>query len=73
MLEIIKKGLALEPNDKLDLSNIEKDAEKAKSDKKNKDDGSIQMSVAKCKGEWTMLSMSFEEYANGLNKAVEKL
>lgn len=73
LLEIIKKGLALEPNDKLDLSNIEKDAEKAKSDKKNKDDGSIQMAVAKCKGEWTMLSMPFSEYASGLKKAVEKL
>lgn len=71
LLRIIESALALSPMEKPDFSNIDKDAEKAKSDKKNADDGKIKMAVAKSKNEWTMLSMSFEEYRAALVSARE--
>lgn len=74
LLALIEKALALDPVERVDFSNLAKDAEKARSDKKNADDGNIRTSVAKRKGEWTSLSLPFEEYkaallqaANGLN------
>ena len=66
LLRIIESALALAPMEKPDFSTIEKDAEKAKSDKKNADDGKIKMAVAKSKNEWTMLSMPFEKYRAAL-------
>ena len=72
LLKIITQAIALAPAEKLDLSHIEKDAEKAKSDKKNADDGKIKMAVAKSKNEWTMLAMPFEEYRAALLAAVRE-
>lgn len=72
LLEIVEKALALAPIGKVELSNLEKDAEKARSDKKNKGDGSICTSVAKRKGEWTAWTLSFEEYKTALIKAAQK-
>ena len=43
-----------------------KAAEKARSDKKNTDDGLIQMAVAADRGKWAMLSLPFPEYRDGL-------
>lgn len=69
LLKIVESALALAPVAALDISHIEADAEKAKSDKKNADDGKIKMAVAKAKNEWTMLSMDFEDYRAALVKA----
>ncbi len=69
LLELVRRALALEPVGRFDYSEIEKDAEKARSDKKNADDGRIKMSVAKALGEWRMFALDFEEYRSALKKA----
>lgn len=71
LLAIIKSALAVSPQNEMDFSDIESYAEKAKTDKKNGDDGLIVMSVAKEKGEWTVLSLPFMEYQKALKKALE--
>lgn len=70
LLTIIEKALAIEPSEEIDVSNIEQDAEKARLDKKNADDGKIKMAVAKNYGEWTMYSLPFEEYRKALKMAL---
>ena len=72
LLKIIEAALALAPQNKSDFSRLDKDAEKARSDKKNKDDGKITMSVAKKKNEWTVFSLPFADYRAALVKAAEK-
>lgn len=62
LIAIVKRAIGQNPKENVDFSNIEKDAEKAKSDKKNADDGQIKMAVPKRKDEWTMLSLPFEKY-----------
>ncbi len=62
LLKIVKKALQMQPSTKTNFVNIAKEAENARSDKKNTDDGMIKMAVAKCKNVWTMLSLPFEEY-----------
>ena len=64
LLQIIRRALLVEPTSSPDFSNIAKDAEKAKADKKNADDNKIVMAVAKRKGEWTSLALNFEEYSS---------
>lgn len=72
LLRLIDKALTVAPITEMDFSGIGKDAEKARADKKNADDGNIKLAVAKTKGEWTMLSLSFEEYRSALIGAVQK-
>ena len=69
LLAMIEKTIAIEPKSAIDLSHIEEDAKKARSDKKNTDDGRITMSVAKAKGEWTIFALPFESYKAALMKA----
>lgn len=71
LLGIIDNALKLPPISDPDLSGIGKDAEKAKSDKKNVGDGNIKTSVAKRKNEWTILSLPFEDYKRALENAVK--
>ena len=66
LLAIVQKAISQE----VDFSTLEKDAEKAKADKKNTDDYKIAMSVAKAKNEWTVFSLPFDEYKTELVKAV---
>ncbi len=66
LLAIVDKAIALAPYEKVDFLGIGDCAEKARSDKKNTDDGFIKTAVAKTKGEWTMMEQSFEEYRLGL-------
>ena len=74
LLKIVRKALDMQPQQaKADFSNIGGEAQKARSDKKNTDDGMIQMAVAKEKNVWTMLSMPFEEYRAALIKIAETL
>lgn len=71
LLAIIKAALALQPIEKADFSNLAKDAEKARSDKKNSDDGKIKMAVAASKNEWRMFALPFEEYRAALIEAAK--
>lgn len=71
LLALVDCAIALAPCGKVDFSRIADSAEKARSDKKNTEDGLIQMAVAKAKGEWTMLALSFEEYCEALIQAVK--
>ena len=73
LLKIVAKALDMQPKQKTDFSNIGEEAYKARSDKKNTDDGMIKMAVAKEKNAWAMLSMSFEEYRTALIKIAETL
>lgn len=62
LLAIVNNALQMSPASAPDFSTIGAASEKAKSDKKNTGDGKIASSVAKCKNEWTLLAMPFEEY-----------
>ena len=73
LLRLIATALRVQPMEKVDFLQIEKDAEKAKADKKNTDAQNIVMSVAKDKGKWALLSMPFEEYKSSLVQAVQAL
>ena len=56
----------MQPNANVDFSNIGEEAQKARSDKKNTDDGKVKMAVAKEKNVWTMLALPFEDYRTAL-------
>lgn len=71
LLHILQRALQMQPITNVDFSNIKQVAHKAKSDKKNADDGNIVMSVAKRKNEWTLLSLPFEAYVTALEQAVQ--
>ena len=72
LLALIDRAIALEPYSAMTFEKIEQDAEKARSDKKNKDDGKIYMAVAKAKDAWTMLALPFDEYRSALKNAVKR-
>ena len=72
LLTLVKRALTLSPCEKMDFSKIADDAKKACLDKKNTEDGLIQIAVPKAKGEWSMLSLSFEAYRSALIR-IEKL
>lgn len=71
LLAVIDRAIALSPRANVKFSDIGADAEKARSDKKNTDDGKIRMAVAKAKNEWTMFALPFEEYRAALVKAAK--
>lgn len=71
LLSIVEKAIATKPCAAVDFSFVKTDAEKAKSDKKNSDDGKIKMAVAKKKDEWTMFALPFEEYKAALINAAQ--
>ena len=62
LLAIIERAISEKPVAKVDFSDFSKVAKNALLDKKNTKDGMITMAVAKAKGEWTTLSLPFEEY-----------
>ena len=68
LLAIISRALETQPQSVLKISNIGKLAEKAKSDKKNTDDGDISLIVPLQVGRYAMVSLSFDEYENYLQK-----
>ena len=71
LLALVQSAIKLSPYKAMDFSRIAESAEKARSDKKNTEDGLIQMAVAKTKNEWTMLSLPFEEYRAALVRAAK--
>ncbi len=62
LLKIIEKAISLCPCMPMDFSDIRENAQKARADKKNGEDGLIKMAVAKRKSEWTMFALSFDVY-----------
>ena len=62
LLAIIEHAISKNPVAKVDFSDFARVAKNALLDKKNTKDGMITMAVAKAKGEWTTLSLPFEEY-----------
>ena len=68
LLEIISRALETQPKSVLKLSNTYKIAEKATSDKKNTDDGNINLVVARRAGSFDRISLSFYDYENYLRK-----
>ena len=76
LLALVQRALGVAPRTYPDFSDIEKDAMRAKTDKKNTRDGEIALAVAKTEGEWTLLSLPFEEYQtrlHALGKAYAKV
>jgi 3-dehydroquinate synthetase len=73
LLKILSSAISIQPKPKVDLSSVERWAKNAKSDKKNTDDGKIQMAVAKSLGQWTLLSLPFDEYVAGITQFVASL
>ncbi len=71
LLKIIQKGLGLSPVTALDKGLVLSSAQTAKTDKKNADDGKVQMAVATQKGVWSTLALSYEDYYSALKSAVE--
>ena len=71
LLNLVCGSLAVEPRSTLFHHVLEKGLEKALLDKKNKDDGCVALAVAKAKGEWTTLSLEFEEYRNAIINVVK--
>ena len=71
LIALVKKAIAIVPQTTMDFSKIDEDAKKARADKKNLDDGKIQMAVAKEKGVWTMFALGFEDYRAALVQAVK--
>ena len=69
LLAIVENALSMQPQAKPDFSSICRAAVKARSDKKNTDDGQIQMAVAQKKDAWTMFSLPFAEYTKALERA----
>lgn len=68
---IVRSALKTEPVFSPDFSDIGRLAAKALADKKNSDDGKVCMAVAESKGKWTLLSLPFEEYKEGLERLAE--
>ena len=73
LLAIVNKALDLAPVESVDFSHFDKDAEKARSDKKNTGDGCIRMAVAKNKGEWQIWDLPFAEYKTALMQAAKEI
>lgn len=73
LLAIVNKALDLAPVESVDFSHLDKDAEKARSDKKNTGDGCIRMAVAKNKGEWQIWDLPFAEYKTALMQAAKEI
>ena len=71
LLNLVCGSLAVEPRSTLFHHVLEEGLEKALLDKKNKDDGCVALAVAKAKGEWTTLSLGFEEYRNAIINVVK--
>lgn len=71
LLEIVQAALRISPCPEKDYTeyDVPACAQKAKSDKKNTDDGNIVMTVAKAKGEWALLSLPYTAYVDELEQA----
>lgn len=71
LLNLICGSLAVEPRSTLFHHVLEEGLEKALLDKKNTDDGRVQLAVAKDRGDWETLSLDFEEYRKAIIQVVK--
>ena len=71
LVNLVCGSLAVEPRSTLFHHVLEEGLEKALLDKKNTDDGRVQLAVAKARGEWTTLSLEFEEYRQAIIDVVK--
>ena len=69
LLQIIKTGLFLTPKNTYTFENLSVLAEKAKQDKKNREDGKIVLALPKKEGEWHAYAMHFKDYQTALISA----
>jgi 3-dehydroquinate synthase len=69
---LAQRALVYAPTKQPDFTKIADLAIRAKLDKKNADDGAVTLVVAKAKGEWAVLSLSYAEYANRLAQAIKR-
>lgn len=72
LLSIVRSALAVEPQNAFPLRKAAALAAKAKSDKKNADDGKIVTALPKGYGQWTTYAMPFEEYKRALSRVAER-
>ena len=68
LCRLVRRALGTAPLSRPDFSRIGEAAEKARSDKKNADDGKICMSVGVREGEWALFALPFAEYRAGLQR-----
>ena len=73
LLDIVRRALAVKPNEKQNFADIKQALVNAKADKKNVGDGKIRMAVAQKKGVWTELALSYEDYANEVTAVANSL
>jgi len=71
LIQLIKAALSVSPNERLNVRDVRSCVEKTRADKKNIDDGKVTMSIAKTWGEWTTLSLPFEEYTERLARLMK--
>ena len=69
-LMLIESALSLESKTNPDFSAMRKAADFAKSDKKNEEKNAIAMAAVKDKNEWTMLTLTEEEYEKAVTEAL---
>lgn len=70
LLALVESALALAPQTSPDFSLVKQAAVAARSDKKNGEDGEIVMAVAKAENEWTLLTLTEEEYGTEVEEAL---
>ena len=73
LLKIVENALRVQPQNEVDLTEVDEYVSLAMLDKKNLGDGKIQMAVAKEKGKWTMLSLDFDEYKLVLQTVAQEM
>ena len=73
LLKIVKRAIDETPESPFDFTGLAVCLSKAKSDKKNTDDGKIKMAVAKAKNEWTSFALPFDEYTKAIVNASKEL
>ena len=71
LLQIIRTALAVTPHNEYSLQRAVALANKAKADKKNKDDGKIVMALPQSLGKWCSYAMDFAEYKTAVSRAVK--
>ena len=73
LLKIVKQALKIQPCTQPDFSKIEDAAQNARADKKNTDDKTIKMAVAKTKDAWSMFALPFDEYCATLKRFAQEV
>lgn len=73
LCSLVRDALRAQPVSRLNFAALDGFAEKARSDKKNEEDGNICMAVAKSEGKWTLFSLPFAQYRAGMEAIIAKI